>query len=142
MKCDPGSNGVECMCVCVFRPSSLCPRGHYLHLKPSIHPSLYPPYSFVSYLSSRQRILLKWILCVCLYGMFDLCVCVCTFMRVHYVFMLLYVRLGFNSRSVGLLLVLIPSYCVIAVHTASTLTSGEEKVKKKENICLLLLLLQ
>lgn len=76
LKCDPGSNGVECVCVCVFRPASLCPRRHYLHLKPSIHPSLYPPYSFVSYLSSRQRILLKWILCVCLLYM-ECLICVC-----------------------------------------------------------------
>lgn len=109
-----------CVCVCVLT-------GIISTLN---HPSLYPPYSFVSYLSSRQRILLKWILCVCLYGLFDLCVCVCTSMRVHYVFMLLYVCLGFNSRSVGLLSVLTPSYCVIAAHTPSTLTSGEEKVKK------------
>jgi len=53
-------------------------------------------------------------------------------MSLYYVFMLLYVSLGFKSRSFGLLLVLISSYGVIAVHTASMLTSGEEKVKKKK----------
>jgi len=47
----------------------------------------------------------------------------------HYVFVLLFVCLGINSRSVDLL-VLISSYGVIEVHTASVLTSGEEKVKK------------
>lgn len=62
-------------------------------------------------------------------------------MSLYYVFMLLYVSLGFNSRSFGLLLVLISSYGVIAGHTASMLTSGEEKVKKKKRkICLIFFL--
>lgn len=110
------------MCVCVFRPASLCPHRHCIHLKPSIHLSLYPLSFCIISFRSRQRILLKWILCVCVccasHSVFDLCV------RVFIMFLCccMYVWV--------LILILLACWCHHSSHSIYADIRGRESKKR------------